>query len=441
LVARQQKKTKEKAEIERQLAACKEAADVKKAEAEVLVEKQKELEQEFDLAVPPRHVKREELSKVFRKKIKRRKKPLKDDEEEDYDSEEFDEEDDDDDDDDDSSSSEEEMCPDKVEKAVWEKVLELRERRLDHEEVNAEFKAGIERLQKENDQLQKKEKQATTEQKSIENEIELFQNEKQEKFNALDVVVMLRLDQIQCLVNDKLPEDQSECIVFTNKGLKNLEQKIVDIKNEKSSLKEDMKDIRRQSGRLAREIKIKSAEVADLQAKCTDVQVLKFGKEIDLEAIEKASVNKEADELREKLEKSERERATKISQWDEMIKEAKEEHNQVIQKNTELLKHMGDLTEAQQKLEVALNASGGVMNVDHDPNVEKKAQERAHMMDLVQMQANEIDALKAEINMLRRKGGHVYTPIQKRVASSAMRTKPGTGQMPVTAGSSEHGGL
>merc|ERR1711939_1166059 len=104
----------------------------------------------------------------------------------DYDSEEFDEEEEDDDDDDEDSSEEEEMCPDKVEKAVWEKVLELRERRLDHEEVNAEFKAGIERLQKENDQLQKKEKQVTTEQKGIEKEIEVFQNEKQEKFNALD---------------------------------------------------------------------------------------------------------------------------------------------------------------------------------------------------------------------------------------------------------------
>jgi len=319
--------------------------------------------------------------------------------------------------------------------------LELRERRLDHDEVSAEFKAGIERLQKENDQLQKKEKQATAEQQAIEDDIEQFQNEKQDKFNALDVVVLLRLDQIQCLVNDQLPEDQSECIVFTNKGLKSLDQKIADIKRDKAELRKEQQEIRKQSGRLAREIKVKSAEVADLHAKCTDVQVLKFGKEIDLEAIEKASVNKEADELREKLEKHERERAQKVLQWDEMIKEAKEEQQTVIRKNTELLKHMGDLTEAQQKLEVALNASGGVMNVDHDPNVEKKASERAHMMDLVQMQANEIDALKAEINMLRRKGGHVYTPIQKRVASSSMRTKPGTGQMPVTAGSSVAGGL
>jgi hypothetical protein len=169
------------------------------------------------------------------------------------------------------------------------------------------------------------------------------------------------------------------------------------------------------------------------------VQVLKFGKEIDLEQIEKASINKEADELRDKLEKHERERLHKVQQLDEMIRESKQEQSTALQKNTDLLKHMGDLTEAQQKLEVALNASGGVMNVDHDPHVEHKAAERAHMMDLVQMQANEIDALKAEINMLRRKGGHVYTPIQKRVASSSMRTKPGTGQVPITAGSSDAG--
>merc|ERR1711998_383908 len=168
LAARQRKKLKEKQDIERRYAACKEAADAKNQEAEALVEKQHEIEAEFDVAVPPRHAKREELLKVFRKKIKRRKKPLKDDEEDDYDSEEFDEESesDDDDDDDDEDSEEEEICPDKVDKATWEKVLELRERRLDHDEVMAEFKAGLERLNKESDQLTKKSKVATVEQQT-----------------------------------------------------------------------------------------------------------------------------------------------------------------------------------------------------------------------------------------------------------------------------------
>merc|ERR1719456_1938188 len=110
---------------------------------------------------------------------------------------------------------------------------------------------------------------------------------------------MLRLDQIQCLVNEQLPQDQSECIVFTNKGLKNLEAKVRDIAKESKDLRKTGGDIRKQSARLGREIKVKAAEVADLQAKCTDVQVLKFGKEIDLEAIEKAAINREADELRD----------------------------------------------------------------------------------------------------------------------------------------------
>merc|ERR1719446_1429325 len=371
------------------------------------------------MAVPPRHAKREELLKVFRKKIKRRKRPLKDD--------------------DDESSEEEEVCPDKVDKATWEKVLELRERRLDHDEVMGEFKAGLERLNKESDQLTKKSKVISTEQSAIEQDIEIFQNEKQQRFNELDVIVLLSLDQLQCLIEDQLPEDMSECIVFTNSGLNTLYQKTEEISQSKKNLRQQQKEIKKQSTRLGRQIRIKSAEVAELSAKCTDVQVLKFGKEIDLEQIEKASINKEADELRDKLEKHERERLQKVQQLDDMIKESKQEQSSALQKNTDLLKHMGDLTEAQQKLELALNASGGVMNVDHDPNVEQKAAERAHMMDLVQMQANEIDALKAEINMLRRKGGHVYTPIQKRVASSSMRTKPGTGQVPVTAGSSDHG--
>eukprot|EP00656_Telonema_subtile_P056682 TRINITY_DN9123_c0_g1_i3.p1 TRINITY_DN9123_c0_g1~~TRINITY_DN9123_c0_g1_i3.p1 ORF type:complete len:1520 (+),score=616.54 TRINITY_DN9123_c0_g1_i3:137-4696(+) len=439
LAARQQKKLKEKAEIERQYATCKEAADAKNQEAEALVEKQHELEAEFDAAVPPRHAKREELLRVFRKKIKRRKKPLKDDEDEDYDSEEFDEESDEDSDDDDESSEEEEICPDKVDKTTWEKVLELRERRLDHDEVMGEFKAGLERLNKESDQLTKKSKVATGEQAAIEQDIEVFQNEKQQRFNALDVVVLLSLDQLQCLVEEQLPEDMSECIIFTNTGLNSLYHKIDSINQEKKDLRSHQKDIKKQSAKLGQQIKLRSAEVHELHAKCTDVQVLKFGKEIDLEQIEKASINKEADELRDRLEKHERERVHKVQQLDDMIREGKHEQASSLQKNTDLLKHMGDLTEAQQKLEVALNASGGVMNVDHDPHVEHKAAERAHMMDLVQMQANEIDALKAEINMLRRKGGHVYTPIQKRVASSSMRTKPGTGQAPITAGSSDAG--
>ena len=40
----------------------------------------------------------------------------------------------------------------------------------------------------------------------------------------------------------------------------------------------------------------------------------------------------------------------------------------------------------------------------------QEIEERKRLVQLVKLQAKEVDALKAEINMLRRKGGHVYTP-------------------------------
>ncbi len=44
------------------------------------------------------------------------------------------------------------------------------------------------------------------------------------------------------------------------------------------------------------------------------------------------------------------------------------------------------------------------------PSAAREVEERNRLVQLVKLQAKEVDALKAEINMLRRKGGHVYTP-------------------------------
>ena len=62
---------------------------------------------------------------------------------------------------------------------------------------------------------------------------------------------------------------------------------------------------------------------------------------------------------------------------------------------------------AQHTLEAALNAKqsggGGV----REEASEKR--ERQHLVQLVKIQAKEVEALKLEIRMLRRKGGHVYS--------------------------------
>lgn len=51
--------------------------------------------------------------------------------------------------------------------------------------------------------------------------------------------------------------------------------------------------------------------------------------------------------------------------------------------------------------------------MEEDNEEERKAMqaERAKMTELLNLQAREIETLKTEINLFRRKGGHIYTKI------------------------------
>ena len=81
------------------------------------------------------------------------------------------------------------------------------------------------------------------------------------------------------------------------------------------------------------------------------------------------------------------------------------------QANTALLESIAALSQKQFKLEKELNSSSGQLHVnDRGPLIKNEVEERNRLVQLVKLQAKEVDALKAEVNMLRRKGGHVYTP-------------------------------
>ena len=82
---------------------------------------------------------------------------------------------------------------------------------------------------------------------------------------------------------------------------------------------------------------------------------------------------------------------------------------QITQQNTRWLERVAELTKTQYDLEDQLNSSTKNVHVaDTSPLDERSDQERRQLLALVQQQEKEIDALKAEIHVLRRKGGHVY---------------------------------
>ena len=152
-----------------------------------------------------------------------------------------------------------------------------------------------------------------------------------------------------------------------------------------------------------------------------------------------------------------------LAQWETRLKEAKAELIRATQQSTTALERVAQLLAAQAALEGALNKTqkvcarrgvpsptrpivsvewrsqrcaliggepgrragrcstptrvpsshassqaGGAVSVPSSG--QEDALERGRLVQMVKLQGKEVDALKVEINMLRRKGGHVYSP-------------------------------
>lgn len=135
------------------------------------------------------------------------------------------------------------ICPSGLKQELFDHVCQFRERRLDLEENIAEEKRNLELLKKEQDALNKRAKIIESSLKQAQQELENFQKEKQKKINNLDIVVMLRLNQIQFLENGKLPADLSKALAFDSHDLDRLKNRIKELQNEKHTEKKLFKYI------------------------------------------------------------------------------------------------------------------------------------------------------------------------------------------------------
>ena len=92
-----------------------------------------------------------------------------------------------------------------------------------------------------------------------------------------------------------------------------------------------------------------------------------------------------------------------------------EELLKVTEQNTQYLTQIAASSARQFQLEKELNitktlSTGAGASGDSVPMIRREVEERNRLVALVKLQAKEVDALKVEINLLRRKGGHIYVP-------------------------------
>lgn len=95
----------------------------------------------------------------------------------------------------------------------------------------------LEQLKKDQDGLVKKAKVVENSLKQAQHELENFQREKQKKINNLDIVVTLRLNQIEFLKDGRLPADLSASLAFDSRDLDRLHNRIKELQVEKTAEK------------------------------------------------------------------------------------------------------------------------------------------------------------------------------------------------------------
>eukprot|EP00520_Triparma_pacifica_P008872 CAMPEP_0118658690 /NCGR_PEP_ID=MMETSP0785-20121206/14707_1 /TAXON_ID=91992 /ORGANISM="Bolidomonas pacifica, Strain CCMP 1866" /LENGTH=1758 /DNA_ID=CAMNT_0006551733 /DNA_START=48 /DNA_END=5320 /DNA_ORIENTATION=- len=429
LTSKLEKCQRDKAEVVASISDCHGRLETKSGDLEEWVAKEHEIMEEFKKIVPESNGFYEQLLKIFKRKIKRKKVKNNDDDDDEMDSEEESDDDyDSDSDDDDDEEEVDDSCPPGCDISLYETIIALREKRLDQEETLNEFQKELDELKKAHDRHIGRERQIDKDLKSTEVEILRFQTEKQKELNELLVTVPLKIGQIKLWKKEtdsegndiEVPENPKilresikidEGAIFSETTLEKLKSRIGELKDEIVVDKSNFGGLHKEKKALEKDKLSREKEISKKEKECEEIQMLKFGQIIDIGELDKISVNNDEAELKNKSKTLEVSNEKEVFSMHAKHRKLKEKLMNLTNINTDKLNGIAGLNARQFFLEKELNGKGGGMQVaDDGPTVRQETEERNRLVALVKLQAKEVDALKAEINLLRRKGGHIYAP-------------------------------
>ncbi|XP_067282839.1 cilia- and flagella-associated protein 44 isoform X3 [Pseudorasbora parva] len=411
----------EEQEIRAKMHECKKQMELKKRDILRLEGKEKTLAATFQASLGENNKFVEFLTRVFKKKIKRTKKKethggeggdVTDDEDDsDEDSDEESDRDNDEDYDDSEAPLDDSVCPPNCDPELFDNTLRLREHRLDVEEQLQEDIKIVDSLKKECDTLAKKEKIVQNNRKAVEGDLELINREKQQRLNEIDVVVPLRLHQIE-YVNDGLSLGKLDsALVLNTADLQHLQKRIEELQEEKTEQREHYKHAKHQHVQLRHDLKDMEARIKESEDRCEQLMLMKFGKLVELEVLQTLSGNRKVEEMRQEVRERDGKNAQELKHWEAKITEAREALTEITKQNTEKLRKMNSLLSQKKTLDDQLNSKQR-KTVGQFQGCLVEKQELQRLRQLVAAQAQDIEALNDEIHALSRKDGHILPPLE-----------------------------
>mmetsp|Transcript_13436 Transcript_13436/g.19576 ORF Transcript_13436/g.19576 Transcript_13436/m.19576 type:complete len:214 (+) Transcript_13436:84-725(+) len=206
-----------------------------------------------------------------------------------------------------------------------------------------------------------------------------------------------------------------DSIIFSDKTLLQLRKRITEIEREIENDKNSFVDLKKKKKQLDKERKIKEDAIKDQLERCEELQMLKFGRLVDMNAVDCMPVSTSHENtVQTKFSAVNLQYENKASAQQKQRYTLSEELLAVTSENTTILKEIAQLSERQMLLERELNSGstweGGQIAIKKTVSLKEEKKEEEKMRSLIESYAIEIAALQAELTLLKRKEGHIYVP-------------------------------
>jgi hypothetical protein len=217
-----------------------------------------------------------------------------------------------------------------------------------------------------------------------------------------------------------LPQNLGKSILFTRTQLLQLINRKRELDEEQENLEKAFKEYKRDHKQKKREIKENEKTREQREREYNERQMLRFGNLVDLDNLEVSGPSAVVMELANKFNKTEKKCIQMIEDADAEFDKTQRDLTAQTKVNTNLLDLIRKLGEEELDLDKRLNDSNKAIFVDEDDEKKKHImEEKLKIKKLLEIQAKEIETFKTEINMYKRKGGHIYTKVttNRRVAN------------------------
>merc|ERR1711939_102109 len=190
--------------------------------------------------------------------------------------------------------------------------------------------------------------------------------------------------------------------LFRESALRRLHQRIQELRNETAEARAAFKALHKEKKRLEKERESQRDTIENWRDKCNDLMMLKFGRLIDLDALDQG-VDRSHEELDQAVKKMETDTRKEVAKLQAELDSLRQIYADTTSSNTGLLREIEQLTDTKINVTKQLNAPSEAYSMDMRLDDFRSQEERRKLTSFVQLQSREIENLKTEIMSLRRK--------------------------------------